>query len=256
MRRSCSASRVQRWTSLRNCRASSRVHRPPGRRSPEPPPLNGAWPNVKPLAVAAAGIRVAVRVRSALALLTTLALLALALLTLTLLTLTLLALPADPDPADLADPADPGPADPDPAGPDPADPGPAGPAALLTLALLTLALLALTLLALAGPAGPAALLPDPAGRALAHALVERLHAAGQLARLVERGRRRIGLGAAERGRRVGDLLLHVADVVADLLLEVRRVAALHAGANHRPRIANLVAQPVLAHRRRRFGQLP
>ena len=126
--------------------------------------------------------------------------------------------------------------------------------ALLTLALLTLALLALTLLTLTLLALALLALTLLAG-ALAHALVERFHPARQLARLVERGRRRIGLGAAERGRGVGDLLLHVADVVADFLLEVRGVAALHAGANHRPRIANLVAQPVLAHGRGRFGQL-
>ena len=115
---------------------------------------------------------------------------------------------------------------------------------LLALTLLALTLLALALLALTLLAG-----------ALAHALVERLHPACQLARLVERGRFRIGLGAAQRGRGVGDLLLHVADVVADFLLEVRGVAALHAGADHRPRIANLVAQPVLAHGGGRFGQL-
>ncbi len=119
---------------------------------------------------------------------------------------------------------------------------------LLTLLPLTtlLALLALlALLPLLTLLAFATLLPLLAvlallAVALAHALVERLHPAREVARLVERGRLRIRLRAAEGRGSVGDLLLHLADVAADLLLEVRGVVTLDAGANHRAGVADLV----------------
>src|SRR5205085_5992853 len=108
--------------------------------------------------------------------------------------------------------------------------------ALLALLSLLPALLAvLRLLAL-----PLALL-----RAIAHALIERFHAAHEIARLVGGARERILLRLAADGRgSVADLLLQRVEVRADVVLHAARVSA--ALLNDALRVADLLADALVA----------
>ena len=141
------------------------------------------------------------------------------------------------DPAGLAGPAD-----------HPALAGPPALAALLPLlALLTLlaGLAFLTRAALLA-APLLALLVLAALGALAHALIERLHAACELARLVERLPHRVGRRASERRLGFAQLVADRIERRADVLVERLRVARLQPCPHHRTRPADAIAHGAIA----------
>src|SRR6202000_1236433 len=108
---------------------------------------------------------------------------------------------------------------------------------LTVLARLTL-LAVLTLLSLFGP--------------VAHALIERLHAANEIAGLVDRPAGRVLLvGVPERRRRVLDFLLQPFEIGADLSFDTARVLR-WAALQRVLRVADHLADPLVGDAARRF----